>query len=102
MTWGHQSLCSHRCQEVYLQLRRGWGAHIASDGCAWTETSPKFISAGSDASQCSLCEASSCPCGGWGLYRAEEGAMATGIHGIVNVGCKEERGEGWMEGCALR
>lgn len=55
-----------------------------------------FICAGNDVSQCSLCEASSCPCGGRGLYRAEEGAMATGINGILNVGCEEERGEEWM------
>lgn len=54
------------------------------------------ICAGSDVSQCSLCEASSCPCGGRGLHGAEEGAMATGINGITNVGCKGERGEGWM------
>lgn len=24
--------------------------------------------------------------------------MATGINGIINVGCEEERGEGWMGG----
>lgn len=37
-------------------------------------------------------------CGDRGLYRAEEGAMATRINGIISVGCKEERGEGWMGG----
>lgn len=59
---------------------------------------PSFICAGNDVSQCSLCEASSCPCGGRGFYRAEEGAMATGINGIISVGCEEERGEGWVGG----
>lgn len=81
-----------------MQLSGCWGAHMVSDGCARAEMSPKFISAGNDVSQGSLCEVSSCPCGGQGLHRAEEGAMATGIHGIINVGCKEERGEGWMGG----